>query len=834
MLGLTSEMARCESPPSQRRRVKASLYLLLLAVAAVAGLDLVAAKPAHAQAASFEPPRFSTNDTGDITIVGNTLLTCPTDTPNPTANRNCLNARNGTGSVLNNNDFNMEYVDVDDNGDTFNSSSAQFNLPEGGEVLFAGLYWGARMDPNDPAATGPRDEVSFGTPTLGPDNYVPIDGEIVGSVLGGGQNPYEAYHAFAEVTELVRAGGSGTYAVANVQARTRGQQSAEFHAGWSLVVVYREPGAPPRNLTVFDGMTPVATANPANPNVDVEISGFRTPDDGTVNARLGLVAYEGDLGTNGDSLRFRGGQCGGTGNFEPVSNALNPTNNFFNSTITRDGAHVGPSLKNPDYRNQLGFDIDVVDESGILGNNQTSACLRLKTTGDTYFPGVVTTAIDLHAPDVQLEKEVDLVEDLDGDGNADPDDILEYRVTATNRGDDQADDVVLTDAIPDDTAYVEDSLAVTQGANAGIKTDPAGDDEAEFATAPERVVFRLGEGANEVDGGTLEPGESTTIAVRVRVLESASGTVIENQASATVVARELGETFNKSSNVVETPVRPSADLEIRKVDSRDPVRVGTRFTYPLTVTNNGPNPARGVRVIDDLPNAVSFVSVTPSPPDCTGPGRRLGGRVRCDLGDLERGETATIEIVVEARRALGEVINTATVEGLEPEDRNPDNNRAVEETTIFRPPPPCADLTVNVKSPNRVKVGQKFAYTVTARNLGPADVSDAVLTSRLPRSVKFVRAGAGCRYDRAANKVTCALGDMPVGSKKQRKIVVKAQKAGTVSLQGCAVKSGTPDCDSSNNRLGSAGARSAGGEQSQPVSGVGPETTVVNVKEGSS
>jgi uncharacterized repeat protein (TIGR01451 family) len=174
------------------------------------------------------------------------------------------------------------------------------------------------------------------------------------------------------------------------------------------------------------------------------------------------------------------------------------------------------------------------------------------------------------------------------------------------------------------------------------------------------------------------------------------------------------------------------------------------------------------------------------------------------------------------------------VEGLDPEDRNPDNNRAIEETTIFRPPPPCADLTVNVKSPNRVKVGQKFAYTVTARNLGPADVRNAILTSRLPRSVKFVRAPAGCRYNRATNKVACDLGDMPAGSKKQRKIVVKAQKVGTVRLQGCAVKSGTPDCDPSNNTLGSAGARSADGEQSQPVSGVGPETTVIAGPDGSS
>ena len=140
----------------------------------------------------------------------------------------------------------------------------------------------------------------------------------------------------------------------------------------------------------------------------------------------------------------------------------------------------------------------------------------------------------------------------------------------------------------------------------------------------------------------------------------------------------------------------------------------------------------------------------------------------------------------------------------------------------------CADFAVRIKAPSRVKVGQKFPYTVTARNLGPVDVPDAVLTSRLPRSVKFVRASAGCRYDRASNRVTCALGDMPVGSKEQRRIVVKAQKPGSVRLQGCAVQSGTPECDPSNNQLRlTGGARSPSGDEPRAPSGVGPVTTVV-------
>src|SRR5262249_56875698 len=91
---------------------------------------------------SSTPFRFSTNDTGNITMIANTLETCPADAAGQTA---CTNAQAGAaGSVLNNNDWVMRRIDQDtDPATTLDSSSATLSLPPGATVLFAGLYFGA-------------------------------------------------------------------------------------------------------------------------------------------------------------------------------------------------------------------------------------------------------------------------------------------------------------------------------------------------------------------------------------------------------------------------------------------------------------------------------------------------------------------------------------------------------------------------------------------------------------------------------------------------------------------------------------------------------------------
>src|SRR6476469_6676122 len=90
---------------------------LMLAVMPVAG-------PAAASPIVGFAARFTANDNGTISIFGNNLLTCPTADPR------CAGARAGTAR-LNNNSFAMVNLDVDG--------------PDGSEVLWAGLYWGARV-----------------------------------------------------------------------------------------------------------------------------------------------------------------------------------------------------------------------------------------------------------------------------------------------------------------------------------------------------------------------------------------------------------------------------------------------------------------------------------------------------------------------------------------------------------------------------------------------------------------------------------------------------------------------------------------------------------------
>ena len=140
-----------------------------------------------------------------------------------------------------------------------------------------------------------------------------------------------------------------------------------------------------------------------------------------MNATLGFVTYEGDLGITGDSAYLSGGK----GEVQ-LSNATNPANNFFNSSITNRGAQV--TAKNPNYVNQLGFDADLLATTNIVANGATSAQVRLTSTQDQYYPGVITTTIELYAPKVTVQK---AVTDLDG-GDVIAGDQLRNTVTVSN------------------------------------------------------------------------------------------------------------------------------------------------------------------------------------------------------------------------------------------------------------------------------------------------------------------------------------------------------------------------------------------------------------------
>ena len=231
-------------------------------------------------------------------------------------------------------------------------------------------------------------------------------------------------------------------------------------------MAYRNPGLPLRDLTVFNGFDSIGGSN----SDTITISGFLAPFTGPVRTTVGIVAYEGDAGITGDALKL---------NSTALTTAVRPANNFFDSAISTLGVNV--TARNPpgtnaatqgSYANNFGFDVATVDASGIIANGATSATATFSTSGDQYYPGVLTTAIDLFAP--SFPPVTKTVVDLSGHNPAQVGDKLEYTVDETNTGGDPAVATQIQDQVPPNTTYVPNSLAVVIGAGAGAKDRPVG------------------------------------------------------------------------------------------------------------------------------------------------------------------------------------------------------------------------------------------------------------------------------------------------------------------------------------------------------------------------
>lgn len=85
---------------------------------------------------------------------------------------------------------------------------------------------------------------------------------------------------------------------------------------------------------------------------------------------------------------------------------------------------------------------------------------------------------------------------------------------------------------------------------------------------------------------------------------------------------------------------PQVDLELTKVASSNSVISGDTLTYTLTLRNNGPDDATGVKVLDQLPAGVSHASDTPSQ------GSYDSGTGIWTVGALANGAIATLAIDV--------------------------------------------------------------------------------------------------------------------------------------------------------------------------------------------
>ncbi|MFG2500403.1 DUF3344 domain-containing protein [Streptomyces sp. NPDC048441] len=344
--------------------------------AAVAAPPAAQAPPAAAEASSIKfAQRYHALQHGGITRAANTAITCR---KRMTARAvSCPSARGGKAAA--NNDFDMFYVDVDRDPNTYNSSRGEVRLPAGSRVTNARLYWGGNLRVGEQKPPKDNGKALIAEPG-GSYRNVKAD-TLVGHRTANGA---DAFQASADVTPLVRASGAGLYTVAQVNV-AMGNSKAGAWGGWTLVVAYENPSEPLRHLTVWDGFDSFDARGRSHA---IRLRG--TPVPARAGGSVGMVAYNGDRGTTGDTLTVS------TDRSRPVrlSNAANPARDVLNSTISDPGGPGGQSARTPSYANTLGYDSDIFRLGGALKADRKGLLIRLASQRESAWAGVLFAAVD--------------------------------------------------------------------------------------------------------------------------------------------------------------------------------------------------------------------------------------------------------------------------------------------------------------------------------------------------------------------------------------------------------------------------------------------------------
>ncbi len=265
---------------------------------------------------------------------------------------------------------------------------------------------------------------------------------------------------------------------------------------------------------------------------------------------------------------------------------------------------------------------------------------------------------------------------------------------------------------------------------------------------------------------------STTNAnITVKATPSTAG---DFDVAASVTTTKTDSDIDNNSDEVTITVEPKADLAISIADSDDPddgsIYAGNDLTYTITVKNNGPSDATNVKIKDNLPTGVTFVSASSG---CT----EAAGEVICNIGDLANGASKSVNVVIKPTTP-GTITNAVTVTATE-FDPVAANDSAFEDTVVKA----VADLEITSVSaspmpPSLVLTGNELTYTFKVKNNGINDATEVELKDILPNGVEFVSTGSSPDCTETAGEVTCSIGGLANGASIDIIIVVKPTKPG--------------------------------------------------------
>lgn len=440
------------------------------------------------------------------------------------------NASNGDGGIgfsqYGNDNENMRYVDIDGVSATANSSSADLVLPSGTNTIkFARLYWGGRI--NNSVVNSSPDTLRKVKIRKGTGTYFSAITPATNVVSVAITNTEKVYQSFIDITSYVNSNGAGTYTIADIPLSVGSVSDGGRFGGWSIVIAYENPTQKYNSVRIYDGYSQVYNSGSAT-TLSVTLTGLNVPNNPLLanEAVMSTMAWEGDASLGGSKANPQGDFL--KINNVAASNAVNPVANFWNGTISKNGAFV--TTKNPNYNNQMGIDIDEMNVgTGFnIQPNATTLSVQFGTEADQYFPSVFTFSILMKDPLVTLDK---AVADANNNTFVDSEEELTYTLSGTNSGSGVAYNTFIVDTLPSNVTYVANSLVVVNapGVTAGSKTDAADADQAFKASTGGKhyVKFFIGTGATGTAGGQLPTGAAGNYAVKFKVTaEAIPGSII--------------------------------------------------------------------------------------------------------------------------------------------------------------------------------------------------------------------------------------------------------------------------------------------------------------------
>lgn len=380
------------------------------------------------------------------------------------------------------------------------------------------------------------------------------------------------------------------------------------------------------------------------------------------------------------------------------------------------------------------------DLSWQLGTLAAGASREIVLVVTPTAPGDVTVCARVQFEHGQcvttrIEKAAGLSVRKFGPAQAGVNEVLNYRIVVTNRGNVALTGVGLIDKLPE-----------------GL----------EHASGKTTLSWTV---------GALAPGQSQTVDYQAtarkagrlcnRVAASGDGGLVDEAESCVVVGGQPGPA---AGQVPLGPPPPAAPGKLSLTMTGPPQRFLNRpATYQLTVTNTGLGVLTNVGITDMLPPQTTLVSASDN-------GRLTGNQVQWLIGTLRPGARRTVQLALQAQ-AAGEVVNRAAATA--------DGGQSVpaETKTLFEG---ATGLTfdLDVKD-NPVDVGGQTSFIVTVLNQGTAPANKVQMAVTLPEQVQLIDAKGPTKYQQQGQQVVFEpLDALKPQAEVRYQINVKAAKEG--------------------------------------------------------